>query len=64
MAASPKVTQEDLVARLARQGLVLTQGTIAKLENGQRPINDFELTAIAAALRVRVQVIVDAALAR
>jgi transcriptional regulator with XRE-family HTH domain len=64
MAASPKVTQEDMVGRLARHGLILTQGMIAKLENGRRPINDFELVAIASALRVSVQSILDATRAK
>ncbi|MFH1498056.1 MAG: helix-turn-helix transcriptional regulator [Verrucomicrobiota bacterium] len=62
MARSPKVTQEDMVARLARQGLDLSQGMIAKLENGHRPINDFELNAIAKALRVPVQTFFEEAL--
>lgn len=59
MAQSPRVTQEDMVGRLARQELQLTQAQIAKLENGRRPINDFELAALAKALRVPVQVIFD-----
>lgn len=64
MGMKRKVTQEDMVARLARQELFLTQGQIAKLENGRRPINDFELICIARALKVPVQVIVDEALSR
>ncbi len=61
MTRSPRVTQEDMVGRLARQELYLSQGQIAKLENGLRPINDFELLAIAKALRVPVQAIFDEA---
>lgn len=64
MAASPKITQDDMVGRLARHGLILTQAMIAKLENRHRPINDFELSAIAKALRVSVQAIMDQACAR
>lgn len=59
MARSPKVTQEDMVGRLALQELNLSQAQIAKLENGRRPINDFELAAIAKALRVPVQTFFD-----
>lgn len=62
MSLVPKVTQEDMVGRLARQGLSFSQGMVAKMENGHRPISDFELVAIARALRVSVQVIVDLAL--
>ena len=55
MQASPRITQEDMVGRLARLGLQFNQSQIAKIENGDRPIADFELAAIAKALRVRVQ---------
>lgn len=55
MAVTPKVTQEDMVGRLAKQGLLLSQGQIAKIENGTRPVMDYELTAIAKALKVKVE---------
>jgi HTH-type transcriptional regulator, cell division transcriptional repressor len=55
MSITPKVTQEDMVGRLARQGLLLSQGQIAKIENGTRPVMDYELTAIAKALKVKVE---------
>ena len=55
MARTPKVSQEDLASRLAIRGLTLSQAQIAKIENGQRPISDFELLAIANSLRVPVQ---------
>lgn len=61
MTRKPNITQEDMVGRLARQEMHLTQAQIAKLENGNRPINDFELAAIARALRVPVQRIFDEA---
>ena len=57
MAASPKITQEDMVGRLARQSLTLSQGQIAKIESGIRPVKDYELAAIAKALKVPVQVL-------
>jgi transcriptional regulator with XRE-family HTH domain len=59
MACKPKVSQEDLAGRLASRGVLLSQGQVAKLENGQRPIADFELSAIAKALRVPVQALFD-----
>lgn len=55
MNAEPKVTQEDMVGRLARQGLLLSQAQIAKIENGTRPVLDYELIAIAKALKLQVQ---------
>jgi transcriptional regulator with XRE-family HTH domain len=59
MACTPKVSQEDLAGRLASRGLLLSQGQIAKLENGQRPIADYELKAIARALRVPIQALFE-----
>jgi len=53
--AKPKVTQADLSARLEIQGRLLSQGQIAKIENGTRPITDKELIAIAKALKVQVK---------
>ncbi|MDD3179552.1 MAG: helix-turn-helix transcriptional regulator [Opitutaceae bacterium] len=52
--ARPRITQEDLAARLARQGLPFNQSQIAKIESGRRPVTDFELTAIARALKVPI----------
>lgn len=57
MAARPKITQEDMVGRLARQGIRINQSQYAKMEIGDRPILDHELAAIARALKVPVQVL-------
>jgi len=54
MAAEPKITQEDMVGRLARFGIQINQSQMAKIENGRRPILDYELAAIAKALRIPV----------
>lgn len=48
---TPKVSQDDLSGRLAARGLTLTRTQIAKIENGKRPVFDYELFAIAKALR-------------
>ena len=53
--ARPRITQEDLAARLARQSLALNQSQIAKIESGRRPVLDYELAVIARALKVPVQ---------
>ena len=59
MAAKPKITQEDMVGRLARQGIPINQSQIAKIESGQRPVLDYELAAIAKALVVPVQTLFE-----
>jgi len=59
MAAKPKITQEDMVGRLARAGVETNQSQIAKMESGQRPILDYELAAIAKALKVPVQALFE-----
>ncbi|APV43877.1 Helix-turn-helix domain-containing protein [Dehalogenimonas formicexedens] len=53
LAAKPPVTQEDLVARLQIQGLDLNQTMISKIERGQRSVSDYELLALAKALKVK-----------
>lgn len=51
----PKVSQDDLSGRVAAVGVTLTRTQIAKVESGRRPIADYELFAIAKALRVSVE---------
>ena len=50
--ANPPITQKDLVARLQVLGLKVDQSTISKIEQGIRPVLDFELVALAKALKV------------
>jgi len=52
--ARPLVTQADLAARLAVGGITIDRPTITRIENGQRYLRDYEVIAIAKALRVRV----------
>lgn len=59
LAATPKITQEDMVGRLARLGIQVNQSQIAKIESGDRPILDYELAAIAQALKVPVQALFE-----
>ncbi len=59
MAAKPKITQEDMVGRLARRGIQINQSQIAKIESGQRPVLDYELAAIAKALNVPIQALFE-----
>ena len=50
--AKPPITQKDLVARLQVLGLKVDQSTISKIEQGIRPVFDFEVVALAKALKV------------
>jgi transcriptional regulator with XRE-family HTH domain len=50
--AKPPITQKDLVARLQVLGLKVDQSTISKIEQGTRPVSDFEVVALAKALKV------------
>lgn len=57
--AKPQITQLDLVARLQSLGLSIDQSTLSKIENGQRPVTDIEIAALAKALRVSVNWLFD-----
>jgi transcriptional regulator with XRE-family HTH domain len=52
--AEPVVTQTDLAARLQVLGVTIDQSGISKIESGQRPVLDFEVLALAKALKVAV----------
>ena len=48
------VTQKDLSARLEVQGLTIDQAMISRIEKGERPVLDYELVAIAKALKTEI----------
>ena len=50
--AKPRITQEELIARLQVLGITIDQSTLSKIENNQRPVTDIEVVALAKALRV------------
>ena len=52
--AKPAVSQEDLVARLATRGIYLDRTALARIENEDRFLRDYEIEAIAKALKVSV----------
>ena len=52
--AKPQISQIDLVARLQLLGVRIDQSGISKIENGQRPVLDLEVAALAKALKVSV----------
>jgi hypothetical protein len=53
----PPVSQEDLSGKLARLGIQMTQTSISKLENQERYLMDYEIAALAKALRVKISVL-------
>ena len=53
--AKPAITQSDLVARLQLEGLKdIDQPIISRIEKGERLVTDYEIKAIAKALKVSV----------
>ena len=48
----PPATQKDISARLELQGVALSVSSIAKIENGTRPVTDLQIIAFAKALKV------------
>lgn len=54
MALEPEVSQFDLAGRLAKLGLDVDRPTITRIENGERYLRDYEIKAIAKALKVTV----------
>jgi len=52
--AKPPITQTDLVARLQLLDMNIDQSALSKIENGQRPVSDIEVLALARALKVSV----------
>jgi HTH-type transcriptional regulator, cell division transcriptional repressor len=57
--ANPPITQNDLVARLQLQNMSIDQSGLSKLENGLRPISDIEVLALARALKVAPEWLLD-----
>jgi transcriptional regulator with XRE-family HTH domain len=53
--AKPPITQSDLVARLQLEGLKdIDQPIVSRIEKGERLVTDYEIKAIAKALKVTV----------
>ncbi len=53
-AAKPPITQSDLIARVQLLDMNIDQSGLSKIENGQRPVSDIEILALAKALKVSV----------
>ena len=52
LAQSPEVTLEDLSGRLAAREVALDRSAIGRIENENRYVLDYELKALAGALKV------------
>ena len=50
----PRLSQDALSGKLASRGVAIDRAGIAKLEAGSRYVSDFEVKALAAAMRVTV----------
>ena len=50
----PAVSQEDLAARLAARGILIDRSAISRIETHSRYLMDYEISAIARALKVPV----------
>lgn len=51
---NPPLTQDALSGKLAALGVQLDRAAIAKIENGHRRIYDYEISALAKALNVKI----------
>lgn len=54
LSRQPAVSQDDLTGRLARQGILLDRSAISRIETHSRYLMDYEIAAIAKALKVSV----------
>jgi transcriptional regulator with XRE-family HTH domain len=50
----PPVSQDDLAGKLAARGVLLDRSAISRIESRSRYLMDYEITAIARALKVTV----------
>ena len=53
-----EITQDMLAARCARFGWDISRGTLSKIEAQLRCVTDLELTILAKALRVKIDVLI------
>lgn len=53
--SATKISQQDLAGRLAALGIQIDRSALARIENGDRSVRDFEARAIADALHVPLE---------
>jgi HTH-type transcriptional regulator, cell division transcriptional repressor len=54
IAQKPPVTLEDLAGRLANRGIQIDRSALGRIENLKRYVLDYELKALADALKVSI----------
>lgn len=54
LGSKPPVTQEDLAGKVAARGIQLDRSAISRIESQDRYVMDYEVVAIAKALKVSV----------
>lgn len=54
-----RLSQQQLAARTQTEGVPLEQDAVSRIESGTRLVQDFELKALARALRVSVDWLLD-----
>jgi len=52
-ASKPQITQEELIAKLQVMDIEIDRSMISKIESGIRPVYDYEVVALAKALKVK-----------
>lgn len=52
--SKPRITQNELTARLQVMGIAIDRSMLSKIETGNRPVLDVEVAALAKALNVSV----------
>ena len=57
--SGPKVTQEQLAARLQSLGVAIDRTAISKIEAGKRPVTDIEIITICKALGIKVAMLFE-----
>lgn len=58
----PRLSQEELAARLELDGWNISRSVLAKIEAGSRTVTDYELMALAKALKVPPETLLDSRL--
>ena len=54
-----KMSQDQLAAKLQTEGLGVNQNSVSRIETGKRIVADYELKAIAHALNVEIDTLLD-----
>lgn len=52
--SEPEISQDDLAGRLAAKGILLDRSAISRIENQERYLMDYEVSAVARCLKVSV----------